>query len=180
MNNYNFEKRLYKNGINYCLELDLPNNFNNFFYKIYGNDGFYTYGKYSCYKNNNSNNTLLVNINNLQILFVSIILNKKNTEYYDFIDMTLLIKNIDEIKNIKLKIERNIEKNITPFNCIQSIDNEDDELSSSSDDENIKIERNITSIKPINNEDNESSSSSDDEMSDTSLSDYISESTIKD
>ena len=143
MNNYNFEKKIYKNGTNYCLELELPNNFNNFFYKIYGNDGFYTYGKYSCYKNNDSNNSLLLNINTLQILCISIILNKKNTEYYDFINMSDFIKNVDDIKNIKLKIERNI----TPFNIklINNIDEDADEDTSSSDEETSNSDEEISS-----------------------------------
>ena len=139
MNNYNFEKRIYKNGITYCLEISLPNNFNNFFYKVYGNDGFYNYGKFSSYKNNETNNTLVINVNKVQYLFVSFILTKKNKEYYDFIDMNNMVNNVDLFKNIKLKVEReDSETSSINFKLIDNIEQEEDDKDdsdSSSDDE---------------------------------------------
>ena len=138
MNNYNFEKRIYKNGINYCIEISLPNDFNSFFYKIYGNEGFYNYGKYSSYKNNDVNNTLLININKVQLLFISLIESKKNKEYYDFVDMNNHLENPDLLKNIKIKIERqedNFQVIENIIDDISSSSSEEDSDSSSSDDE---------------------------------------------
>lgn len=159
MNNYNFEKRIYKNGMNYCLEISLPNNFNNFFYKVYGNNGFYNYGKYSSFKNTDSNNTLLININKIQYLFISLIITKKNIEYYDFVDMNDIVNNIDSLRNIKMKIERDETK--TSSINFKIIDDNQEELDEDSDEEVS------------------SSSSSEDELSVSSSSEESSDNSIK-
>jgi hypothetical protein len=122
INNYIFKKNITKRDLNYFLELNIPSIFDNFLYKIYGSNGFYNYGKYSSNKNIDSNNYLLIEIDKVQILFISIIF--KETEYYDFLNM---FDSFDERlhdnsykKNIKINIERknNIEniQNILSLN----------------------------------------------------------------
>ena len=66
--NYIFNKKITKSENGYYLELTIPYNYNNFFYKIYGSDGFYNYGRYSSFinttKTNYSENNINYNINN--------------------------------------------------------------------------------------------------------------------
>ena len=48
------QKKLYihlANGNNFYLELKIPHIYNNFFYKIYGSEGFCNYGRYSSFIN---------------------------------------------------------------------------------------------------------------------------------
>jgi len=104
--NYDFEKNIKKNGNNYYLEIIIPNNLNNFIYKIYGDNGFIQHGKYSSYKNIKTINIFTIIIDKLQTIFITII-KKNEKEYFDFINMEKYIIN----KNIKLDIKREINNN---------------------------------------------------------------------
>ena len=167
MNNYNFEKRIYKNGINYSLEISLPYKFNNFLYKVYGNEGFYNYGKFILYKNNEANNTLVININKVQYLFISLI-TKKNKEYYDFIDMNNMVNNIDSLKNIKLKIEReNSESSSINFKLVDNIEEEQEDQEEDKEEDNEDTDSDSTSDDGLSV--SSTSSSDNDDKSDDSL-----------
>ena len=104
--NYDFEKNIKKNGNNQYLEIIIPNNLNNFIYKIYGDNGFIQHGKYSSYKNIKTVNIFTIIIDKLQTIFITIII-KNEKEYFDFINMKNYIIN----KNIKLDIKREINNN---------------------------------------------------------------------
>ena len=104
--NYNFEKTIKKNGNNYYLEIIIPNNINNFVYKIYGDNGFIQHGKYTFYKNVKTINIFTIIIDNIQNLFFNIII-KNDKEYFDFINM----KNFLVYKNIKMDIKREVNNN---------------------------------------------------------------------
>jgi len=149
MNNYNFEKYIFKKNKEYYLELNLPNNFTSFIYKIYGNEGYYNCGKFKSYINN-GNNRFIINIGIPQIIFITLTLNNEG-EYFDFINMKNEINNnLVEIKqNIKLNIIRKeninldklLKKNINT-NLLSNIesDEESDDSSESSSDDSSNIE----------------------------------------
>lgn len=129
--NYNFEKNIKKNGNNYFLEIILPNNFNNFIYKIYGDNGFIQHGKYTSYKNIKTINLITIIIDKLQNIFLSFIVKNKK-EYFDFINM----KNCYINKNIKMDIKREVNNNdlldkmmkeIKENNSIESEDSSEEE-----------------------------------------------------
>ena len=122
INNYNFDKKIIKDGNNYILEITIPSIYNNFFYKIYGSDGFYNYGKYSSFTNLVFNHKLTINIDKIQIVFINIVLKKNNNEYYDFVNMNEITEK-DYEKNIKMNIKKK-------YN-----DNTIDEIKEDSDDE---------------------------------------------
>lgn len=104
--NYTFNKKIKKNGANFQLELTLPNNFNNIEYKIYGEEGFVHYGKYTSVKNILLDNVLIIIINKLQNLFINIKSVNEETEYFDFLN---IYNNVDHLKkNIKMDIKRKI------------------------------------------------------------------------
>jgi hypothetical protein len=136
--NYNFDKNIKKNGLNFFLEINIPKKINNFVYKIYGNSGFFQYGKYSSYKNNNQNNILVFNIEKIQIIFLSIIIYKKNIEYFDFISMENII-NKNNIKNITIDIKK------------KYIESNDEDTKSLNSDENNSINSSNKDNKLINN-----------------------------
>lgn len=104
--NFNFIKKIKKNDLNYYLEITLPNNFNNIYYKIYGSCGFNQHGKYTSYKTINTDNILLISIDKIQTIFINILTNDKNVEYYDFINMDSFISLDENKKNIKMDIKR--------------------------------------------------------------------------
>jgi len=104
--NYDFEKTIKKNGDNYFLEIVIPNNLNNFVYKIYGDNGYIQHGKYTCYKNIKSINLFTITIDKLQTIFITIII-KNEKEYFDFINMENYFIN----KNIKMDIKREFSNN---------------------------------------------------------------------
>ena len=104
--NYTFNKKIKKNGINFQLEVILPNNFNNIEYKIYGEEGFVHYGIYTSIKNISLDNVLIIIINKLQNLFINIKSVNEDTEYFDFLN---IYNNVDHLKkNIKMDIKRKI------------------------------------------------------------------------
>lgn len=141
MNNYNFDKYIYKRGIDYYIELNLPQNFKSFIYKIYGNEGYYNFGKFTSYKNSGKN-IFIINVDKPQIIFILLTLNKDTYEFFDFINMVneLEENSVDIKKNIKLNITRkdNIEKedidNIMN-NDDKDSDEESDDLSSEDESE---------------------------------------------
>jgi hypothetical protein len=118
---YNFDKNIKKSGSNYIIEINIPNKFNNFYYKIFGNKGFYQYGKYIINKNNNTDNIFIITLDEIQIICFSIILNKSSKndeEYFDFYNLYDIL-NDEKKKNIEINI---IKKNIDN-NLIHEIDN---------------------------------------------------------
>jgi len=144
INNYIFDKKLIKNNNGYCLELIIPYKYNNFFYKIYGSEGFYSYGRYSSFNSINTenlNHKLIINIDNLQNIFINIILKENKTEYYDFLNMNKeLIDNYE--KNIKMNIKKiyNNDNNIFLDNLLQNnqINKKDNEEEKDSDEDDEK------------------------------------------
>jgi hypothetical protein len=136
INNYIFKKNISKKEVNYFLELNIPSIFNNFTYKICGDKGFYNYGNFSSNKNIDSNNNLLIEINRIQILFISITFNEK--EYYDFLDMNNFLKDDSCKKNITINIER--KTNIEKLENILSLGNKFKLMKKNDDDEEDKEE----------------------------------------
>jgi hypothetical protein len=104
--NFDFEKNIKKIGNDYFLEINIPNNINNFIYKIYGDQGFIQHGKITCYKNIKSINVFTIIIDKIQTIFFTLII-KNEKEYYDFINM----KNYFINKNIKMDIKREVNNN---------------------------------------------------------------------
>ena len=104
--NFEFEKNIKKNGNDYFLEINIPNNINNFIYKIYGDQGFIQHGKFTCYKNIKTFNVFTIIIDKIQTIFFTLII-KNEKEYYDFINM----KNYFINKNIKMDIKREVNNN---------------------------------------------------------------------
>lgn len=145
--NYDFEKTIKKNGNNYFLEIVIPNNLNNFVYKIYGDNGYIQHGKYTCYKNIKSINLFTITIDKLQTIFITIII-KNEKEYFDFINMENYFIN----KNIKMDIKREFSNNDLLDKMIgeykennitykqNSIINEDSSENSSDEDEDEEVE----------------------------------------
>jgi len=126
--NYHFNKKLKKNINSYSLEITIPNIYNNFHYKIYGNKGYYNYGKYSSINNTNLNNILTINIDKEQIIFINIL--QKEDEYYDFLNMK------DEIKKkYKKNIKMNIQKKYNNTIFLNKIKNSEDDSSNESEDD---------------------------------------------
>ena len=123
---YNFSKSIKENNNIYFLELVIPHSFNNFSYKIYGDDGFVQNGKYTFYKNINIDNIIVISINKIQQLFLNIKL-VDNIEYFDFINMSSMLIN----KNIKI----NIKKIIEPEEELDEDDEDDDEEDDDDEDE---------------------------------------------
>jgi len=136
MNNYNFEKYIYKRGIDYYIELNLPQNFKSFIYKIYGNDGYYNFGKFTSYKNS-GNNTFIINVDKPQTIFILLTLYKDTHEFFDFINMVNELKDnlIDIKKNIKLNIMR--KDNIQKEDIDNLIDNEESDEESDTDSDSL-------------------------------------------
>ena len=97
---YNFDKNIKKCGNNYVIELNIPNKFNNFYYKIFGNKGFYQYGKYIVNKNNNNDNIFSITLDEIQTICISVIITKSNKEeeYFDFYNLS------DNLNDDKKKI----------------------------------------------------------------------------
>jgi Ran GTPase-activating protein (RanGAP) involved in mRNA processing and transport len=133
INNYNFDKKIIKDGNNYILEITIPSIYNNFFYKIYGSDGFYNYGKYSSFTNLVFNHKLTINIDKIQNIFINIVLKKNNNEYYDFVNMNEITEK-DYEKNIKMNIKKKYNDNNTIDEIKEDSDDED------SDDEDSDAE----------------------------------------
>jgi len=130
--NYTFEKNIIKTGDSYSLEIKIPSAHNIFFYKIYGSNGFYNYGKYSSFSNKVFDHKIVISIDKIQNIFINIIL-KNKCEYYDFINFE---------KNIKLNIKKkynningnNIDKLIEQNNDKQNIDEDESDDESDEDD----------------------------------------------
>jgi hypothetical protein len=145
---YNFDKNIKKSGSNYIIEINIPNKFNNFYYKIFGNKGFYQYGKYIINKNNNTDNIFIITLDEIQIICFSIILNKSNKndeEYFDFYNLYDIL-NDEKKKNIEINI---IKKNIDN-NLIHEMDNK------TSNDSNFYImQKNSSNSDAINNTNND-------------------------
>lgn len=153
MNNYNFEKYIYKKNNDYYLEFNLPINFKSFIYKIYGNEGYFNFGKYTSYKNS-GNNTFIISISSPQLIFIVLTLNKGESEYFDFIDMkNELDENSSDIKrNIKINIKR--KENIEKEDIIKLLKNneESDEDSDDDSDEDSDEDSNQESDKDVDEE----------------------------
>jgi hypothetical protein len=179
--NYNFNKNIKKNGLNFFLEINIPKKINNFIYKIYGNYGFFQYGKYSSYKNNDQNNILVFNIDKIQTIFISIQIYKKNIEYFDFISMGNILNN-NNIKNITIDIKKKYsEENFVEFKSNNElvnnfIDSNDEDTKSLNSDENNSIDSSNEDNKSLNNNENKKlfnnsidSSDEDNELSNNSI-----------
>jgi hypothetical protein len=151
---YNFDKNIKKSGSNYIIEINIPNKFNNFYYKIFGNKGFYQYGKYIINKNNNTDNIFIITLDEIQIICFSIILNKSNKndeEYFDFYNLYDIL-NDEKKKNIEINI---IKKNIDN-NLIHEIDNK------TSNDNNFYImQKNSSNSDAINDANNDANNDQD-------------------
>ena len=177
MNNYNFEKYIYKKNNDYYLEFNLPINFKSFIYKIYGNEGYFNFGKFTSYKNN-GNNTFIISINSPQLIFIVLSLNKGESEYFDFINMkNELEKNLSHIKrNIKINIKRkeNIEKediillvqNSKAFDKESDSDKESDKESDADSDKESDKESDADSDKESDADSNKESDKQSDADSD--------------
>jgi hypothetical protein len=153
MNNYNFEKYIYKKENNYYLELNLPNNFSSFIYKIYGNEGYYNFGKFKYYKNS-GNNVFIININNPQTIFITFTLENEQKEYFDFINM------IDEIENNPIEIKRNIRVSVIrkekiDINEFEINKNETDSDSSDSDSDSSDSDSDLDHDDEVKDDNNE-------------------------
>ena len=166
--NYNFNKKIKKNGTNFQLEIVLPNNFNNIEYKIYGEEGFVHYGIYTSVKNISLDNILIIIINKLQNLFINIKSVNEETEYFDFLN---IYNNVDNLKkNIKIDIKRKIsgmddQTNIFLDNII-SDKNEKDILNNEDD---ILIKKNLSTHDLFNyfvKKENKDSSDDEDDADD--------------
>jgi hypothetical protein len=106
--NYELTKKIIKNGKKYDIQINIPNKFNDIVYHIYGSLNFHEYGKFKISKNNNLDNILTFEINEVQIIFISIYLKKENKTIYDFIDMKNFISINNYKKNIKIYIKKKI------------------------------------------------------------------------
>ena len=104
INSYNFKKKFINNSNTYYLEIIFPDSFNNFIYKIYGDKGFIQHGKHNLYNNILKKNSLIIEIDKLQLIFISIIFSDKKNELFDFINLYNLLD--IKKKNIKINIER--------------------------------------------------------------------------
>ena len=138
ISNYNFEKKIKKINNLYNLEIVLPNILNNFNYKIYGNNGFFQNGKFTTYKNINTDNTLVFSIDKIQIIFINIKINNK-IEYFDFLDMSKKINNYNLTKNIKINIKRKSNEEIKIDEKLNTDNNSSDEESDSESDTESEI-----------------------------------------
>jgi hypothetical protein len=141
--NYNFNKKIKKIDSIYYLEIIIPNIINNFYYKIYGSNGFFQNGKFTSYKNINTDNILVFSFNEIQTIFISIKINNK-TEYFDFYDMLKKSFNNNFTKNIKIDIKRKIDNNA---NIDENISVLNDSNESSSDDSDLESEEDNDSSK---------------------------------
>jgi hypothetical protein len=153
MNNYNFDKYIYKRGVDYYIELNLPQNFKSFIYKIYGDEGYYNFGKFTSYKNS-GNNTFIISIDKPQMIFIVLTLNKDTYEFFDFINMVSELdeNSIDIKKNIKLNIKRkdNIEKEDIDNLINNEESDEDSDEEDSDEDSNEESESDNESDKKSN------------------------------
>ena len=146
--NYNFKKKIKQIDSVYNLEINIPNILNNFYYRLYGSEGFYQNGKFSSYKNINTNNVLVFCIDKIQIIYINIKVNNK-IEYFDFFDM---LKNSNNIftKNIKIDIKR---KNNDTNKENDDNDDEDNDVEDNDDEDN--------DVEDNNDEDSEDEDSND-------------------
>ena len=136
INSYNLKKKIINIYDTYYLEIIFPNDFNNFTYKIYGNKGFIQHGKHNLFDNILKKNVLIVEIDKLQLIFISIIFNDNNNEIFDFIDLNNLIH---IKKNIKIDIKKiNSEKNI--FNNLKMYESEEDDEDEQDDEDSEEDE----------------------------------------
>ena len=147
--NYNFKKKIKQIDSLYNLEINIPNILNNFYYRLYGSEGFYQNGKFSSYKNINTHNVLVFCIDKIQIIYINIKVNNK-IEYFDFFDM-LKNSNNNFTKNIKIDIKRTNNDTNKEDNDDKDIDIEDsDEDSDEEDSDEEKSELTFLEKTPLN------------------------------
>ena len=119
---YDFTKNVKENNNIYIIELVIPHSFDNFVYKVYGDDGFVQNGRFTFYKNISVDNIVVISVNKIQNLFFNIKL-KNNIEYFDFINMSNMLIN----KNIKLNIKKIPEDEIDYEEDEEEEDDEEDD-----------------------------------------------------
>ena len=130
INSYTFKKRIINNCDTYYLEIIFPDSFNDFIYKIYGDKGFIQHGKHNLYNNILKKNVLIIEIDKLQLIFISIIFSNKNDELFDFVNLHDLL---DVKKNIKINIKKiNSDNNI--FNNLKIHEEDSDKEDSDEED----------------------------------------------
>jgi len=121
---YTFKKKIINNCDTYYLEIIFPDSFNDFTYKIYGDKGFIQHGKHNLYNNILKKNVLIIEIDKLQLIFISILFNDKNNELFDFINLHDLL-NIK--KNIKIDIQKINSVKCNIFNNLKVYESEEDD-----------------------------------------------------
>jgi hypothetical protein len=71
INNFIFEKNIYKKCNKYIITINIPNKFNKYLYKIYGSKGFFINVKIDkIYKSNKNENIISFIVDEKQSIFI--------------------------------------------------------------------------------------------------------------